>query len=101
MVRAEDFSLIARHLYKMGADEILRCYVPKFERRNILVEAHGGAMGGHYVGKETTQNILRARLWWLKLHKESKAYCRACDACQRMDRPSRIDELPLNPQVSL
>lgn len=28
-------------------------------------------------------------------------YCRACDACQRTGRPSRRDELPLNPQVSL
>ena len=54
-------------------------------------------MGGHYAGKETTQNILHVGLWWLTLHKDSKAYCRVCDACQRNDSSSQRDELPLNP----
>jgi len=58
-------------------------------------------MGGHYAGEETTQRILHTGLWWLTLHKDSKSYCKACDACQRMGRPSQRDELPLNPQVSL
>eukprot|EP00253_Pinus_taeda_P012745 PITA_12745 len=57
-----DFSMIVGHLYKMGAEEILRRYVPDFERNNILSEAHGGATGGHYAGKGTTQKILRAGL---------------------------------------
>ena len=36
------------------------------------------------------------------MHKDSKAYCKAhYDACHRIGRPSRRDELPLNPQVSL
>jgi len=71
--------------------------VPDFERNNILAEAHGGAVGGHYVGKVTAQKILHSDLWWPMLHKDSKAYCRACDACERMGRPSWRDELPLNP----
>ena len=75
--------------------------MPNFKRNNILAEAHGGAIGGNYVGKATMQKILRTAMWWPKLHKHSKAYCRACDACQRMGRPSRRDELPLIPQVSL
>lgn len=37
----------------------------------------------------------------MTLHKDSKAYCRACDACQRTNKPSRRDELSLNLQVSL
>eukprot|EP00253_Pinus_taeda_P008615 PITA_08615 len=70
-----------------------------FERNSILVEAHGGAVGGHYAGKATTQKILRARLWCLTLHKDSKAYCRACDTCQMIGRPLHMDELLLNPQT--
>jgi len=46
-----DFSVITAHLYKMGCDEILRWYVRKFEIRNILVDAHGGTIGGHYTGR--------------------------------------------------
>jgi len=45
-------------------------------------------VGGNYARKATAQKILRVGLWWLTLHKDSKAYCRACDACQRMGRPS-------------
>ena len=82
------FSVITGHLYKMGSEEILRCYVPKLEWNKILTEAHGGVAGGHYVGKATTQKILHAGLWWPTLHKDSKAYCKECDACQRMSRLS-------------
>jgi len=53
-------------------------------------------VGGNYAGKETMKKIFRAGLWWLMLHKDSKEYCRACDACQRMGSPSWSDELPLN-----
>lgn len=54
VVCAADFSIIAGHLYKMGSNEILRCYVPEFERNKILIEAHGGAARVNYVGKVTT-----------------------------------------------
>lgn len=49
VVHTTEFSVIAGHFYKMGLDEILRCYVPDFERNSIIVEAHGGAAGGNYV----------------------------------------------------
>jgi hypothetical protein len=51
VVRAVDFSLIARQLYKMGPDEILRRRVMEVERPLILVEAPEGIAGGHYTGK--------------------------------------------------
>eukprot|EP00253_Pinus_taeda_P004629 PITA_04629 len=44
----------------MGKDEILRRYVPEFERSQILAEAHGGTAGGHYARRVTAQNILCA-----------------------------------------
>ena len=81
VVRVTNFSVIVGHLYNMGADEILRRYVPYFEWDSILVEAHGGATRGHYAGKATVQKILHAGLWWPTLHKNSKVYCKACDAC--------------------
>eukprot|EP00253_Pinus_taeda_P008480 PITA_08480 len=47
------------------------------------------------------QKILRIGLWWPTLHQDSKAYCRACDACQRIGKPSRRDDMPHNPQMTL
>jgi hypothetical protein len=101
VVCAADFSLIAGHLYKMGPDEILRRCVMEAERPLILTEAHEGIAGGHYAGKETAQKVLRAGLWWPTLHRDAKDYSRACDVCQRVGKPSRRDEIPLAPQLTL
>jgi hypothetical protein len=67
----------------------------------ILVEANEGITGGHYVGKETTQKVLKAGLWWPTLHKDAKEYYKACDVCQRVGKPSRRDEMYLSPQLTL
>jgi hypothetical protein len=53
VVCAADFSLIAGQLYKMGSDEVLRRCVMEVERQLIIIEAHEGIAGGHYVGKST------------------------------------------------
>lgn len=62
--------------------------MPDFEWDSILVEADGGGVGRYYVGKETMQKILCVGLWWPMLQKDSKVYCKVCDACQRTSRPS-------------
>ena len=46
----------------MGPDEILKRCVMEVDIPLILAEAHEGIAGGHYVGKATTQKILRADL---------------------------------------
>jgi len=101
VVKVNFFSLIAGHLYNMGPDEILCRYVSKHKRQIILIEAHNGAIGGDYARKTTTQKILRARLWWPTLYKDAKEYCQAYDVCLRIGKPSRRDEIPLVPQVTL
>jgi hypothetical protein len=57
VVKQQYYQLIAGNLYKLGADGILRCCVLEHERPMILEEAHDGIAGGHYAGRETTQNI--------------------------------------------
>ena len=85
----------------MGANEVLQRYVLEHERHAILAEAHDDVAGGHYAGKATAQNILRAGLWWPTLHSDAHDYCKACDTCQRTGRPSRRDEMPLQLQMAL
>ena len=46
-----DFTIIVGHLYKLGADEVLKRYVLEHERQAILAKAHGGIAGGHYAVK--------------------------------------------------
>jgi hypothetical protein len=97
VVHVADFSLIVGQLYKMGPDDIMRRCVMEAERPLILAEAHEGIVGGHYAGKETTQKVLRAGLWWPTLHRDAKDYYRTCDVCQRVGKWSRRDEIPLAP----
>jgi hypothetical protein len=101
VVRTTDYQLIARHLYKMGTNNILRRYVLDHERPRILAEAHAGIAGGNYEGKSTAQKVLCTGLWWPTIHGDSKEYCQQCDVCQRVGKPNRRDEMPLRPQVTL
>jgi hypothetical protein len=101
VVRDADYQLIACHLYKMGADNILRRCVLEHEQPKILVEAHEGIVGGNYTGKSTMQKVLHARLWWPTIHKDAKEYFHNFDVCQRVGKPNKRDDMSLRPQVNL
>ena len=45
--------------------------------------------------------VLTVGLWWPTVHKDAKEFCRSCDICQRIGKPSRRDEMPLKPQITL
>ena len=64
-------------------------------------EAHAGVLGGHYAGKETMRKILQDGLWWPTIHMDTIKYCFDYDKCQRTGKPSRRDEMPLAPQITL
>jgi hypothetical protein len=61
-------------LYHLGIDGILRRCVLEKKMPMILSKAHEGVVGGHYAGKGTNQNILRAGIWWPAIHKDSKCW---------------------------
>jgi len=65
------------------------------------MDTHGGATGGHYVGRVTTQKILHVGFCWLTLHQDSKAHCKVYDVCKRIGKPYRRDEMPLNLKMTL
>ena len=85
----------------MGPDEILCRCILEHEKPLILAETHSGAAGGHFAGKATAQKILTAGFWWPTIHKDAREYYHSCDICQRTGKPSRRDEMPLVPQVTL
>jgi hypothetical protein len=95
VVKEIDYQLIVGKLYKLGLDDILRRCVLDHERQDILWECHNRFARGHVGGKATMQEFFQARLWWTSLFKDEKAYSRSCDVCQRVGKPSRRDELPL------
>jgi hypothetical protein len=96
VVPATDYQLIVGHFCKMGADNILRRCALEHERPRILAETHEGIARGHYAGKATAQKVLHAGLWWPTIHRDAKEYCQQCDVCQRVGKPNRRDEMPLD-----
>ena len=58
-------------------------------------------MGGHYGGRATTRKVLRVGLWWPMLYNDAADYAKSYDVFQRVGKPSRRDEIPLMPQVTL
>jgi hypothetical protein len=66
-----------------------------------LAEAHECIAGGNNVGKEIAQKVLRASLWWPTLHIDANDYFGAYDVWKRVGKPSRRDEIPLSPQLTL
>jgi hypothetical protein len=71
-VRAVDYQLIVENLHKLGANNILRRCVMEHEQLIILAEEHKGIVGGHYAGKDISQKILHAGLWWPTNFKDEK-----------------------------
>ena len=63
VIRAAYYTLIAGHLYKLGADEILCHCVFEHEESWVMSKAHAGVAGGHYAGKVTVHKILEEGLW--------------------------------------
>ena len=43
--------------------------------------------------------ILNTGYYWPTLHKDATQYTKRCDKCQRMGWPTKIDEMPLQPQI--
>ena len=78
VIKDADYKLIAGHLYKLGADEILRRYVFYYEQPWVLSAKHG-VTGGHYAGKETVHKILQAGLWWPTIHMDTKSFYKRYD----------------------
>jgi hypothetical protein len=62
-VKAACYQIITINLYKLGTYGILGRCVLEHEIHIILLEAHEGVGGGHFIGKETNQKILHAGLW--------------------------------------
>ena len=66
-----------------------------------MMDVHEGLVGGHYVGKSTAPKIMRTRLWWPTIFRDTKDYYNSCDVCQRVGKTSWGDEMPLKPKATL
>jgi len=84
------------HLFKIGANNLLRRCVTKEEAKNILWHCHNSPCGGHYGGDKTTTKVLQSGFFWPTLFKYAHQHVLHCDQCQRMGGISKRNEMPLH-----
>jgi len=84
------------HLFKIGADNLLRRCVTQEEANKILWHYHNSPYGGHFNGERTAAKVLQAGFFWPSLFKDANKYVKRCDNCQRTESISKRHEIPLN-----
>ncbi|MCO5589463.1 hypothetical protein L7F22_043430 [Adiantum nelumboides] len=91
IIKSLKFTLIGGSLYRLGIDGVLRRCVLISDRMQIITEAHTRSSRGHFSGDITFKKILQARLWRHSVMANFQTYCKTCNICQRMGRPTTID----------
>ena len=80
-------------------NQITHQCVREDETYDILRACHDEPCGGCFAAKRTTYKILTTRYYWPTFQKDATKHTRHCDQCQCMGRPTKFNEMPLQPQV--
>lgn len=62
----------------------------------MLESCHSLPYGSHHREKHTTYKVLQSGLFWPTLFKDSFAFVKYCDQCQKVGSISRRHEMPMN-----
>ena len=82
-VQATHFILIGGHLYKRSiTGPYLRC-LDHLEALYVLVELHEGVCGNHSGGRSLAHRAHSQEYYWPTMKKDTAAYVKKCDKCQR------------------
>jgi len=52
---------------------------------------------GHFSSRKTTTKILQSGFYWPTMFKNSHAFCKTCENCQKLGSVSKRHMMPLNP----
>ena len=77
-----EFLLDGEILYKKGRDLMLLICVDANKAKRILKEIHEGVYGTHTSGHMMTQQIMRARYYWMIMENGCINYARKFHKCQ-------------------
>ncbi len=73
--KALPFTLIQRHTYKHGHDQVLRGNVHLDQILTILQEMHKDVRRDHFSIDIVTRKIMDAKYWYPTLHRGILQYC--------------------------
>ncbi|KAL4310799.1 hypothetical protein GQ457_01G020300 [Hibiscus cannabinus] len=73
---------------------VLRRCAPEEEQKDMY-HCHAAACGGHFGGNRIAAKTLQSGFYWPTLFKDTHAFVKSCDRCQRTGNISRRNEMPL------
>jgi hypothetical protein len=85
------------YLFKYCPDQIFRRCIPDNEVSSVIKFCHSEACGGHFSSRKTTAKILQSGFYWPTMFKDSHAFYKTCENCQKLGSISKRHMMPLNP----
>jgi hypothetical protein len=64
---------------------------------SVIKFCHSEVYGGHFSSRKTTAKILQSGFYWPTMFKDSHAFCKTCENCQKLGSISKRHMMPLNP----
>jgi len=85
------------YLFKYCLHQIFQRCIPDNEVSNVIKFYHSEACRGHFSSRKTTAKILQSGFYWSIMFKDSHAFCKTCENCQKLGSISKRHMVPLNP----
>lgn len=94
-LKASKYRILENSLYWKDPGGVLLNYLVEEESKEMMNDFHKGDCGGHLYWKATTNKILRARYYWLKLFVDVYKAVMSCHECQVFQGKRKLLPLPL------
>jgi hypothetical protein len=73
------------YLFKYCLDQIFRRCIPDNEVSSVIKFCHSEVCGGHFSLGKTAAKILQSGFFWPTMFKDSHAFCKTCENCQKLN----------------
>ena len=78
------------YLFEYCPDQIFRRCIPDNEVSNVIKLYHSEACGSHFSSKKTAAKILQNGFYWPTMFKDTHAFCKTCENCQKVDTGQKV-----------
>ena len=84
------------YLFKYSPDQIFRRCIPNDEISSVINFCHSEACSGHFSSKKTVVKILLCGFYWPTIFKDTYAFCKTCENCQKLGSICKRNMMPFN-----
>nr|WP_164990771.1 hypothetical protein [Pseudomonas protegens] len=78
------------NLFKYCPDQIFQRFIPDNEVSSVIKLCHSEACGSYFSSKKTTAKIFQNGFYWPTMFKDTHAFCKTCENCQKIDTGQKV-----------